>query len=166
MPFTMDDTFIETGKVVNTHGVRGEVKILPWADSPEFLLGFDHFYIERQRVKVLSARVHKGSVIAAFDGVVGIEAAKSLRDKVICIRKEDATLDEGRHFVADLIGITAIDDSTGEKLGTISEILPLPQGSVYVIRGEREILVPAVPEFIIETNIKSGYVKIRLLEGL
>jgi len=162
----MNDAFIETGKVVNTHGVRGEVKILPWADSPDFLLDFDHFYIDEQKVKILSARVHKGCVIAAFDGVSDIESARSLRNKVICIRKEDATLDEGVHFVADLVGIAAIDDSTGEKLGTIAEVLSLPQGNVYVIRGEREILVPAVPEFIIETNVEGGYVRLRLIEGL
>lgn len=162
----MNDEFIETGKVVNTHGVRGEVKILPWADSPEFLLDFDYFYIDGRKVRVLSARVHKGCVIAGLDGVSGIEAANSLRDKIVCIRKKDAPLDEGVHFVADLIGLTALDDSTGDVLGTVAEILPLPQGSVYVIRGEREILVPAVPEFIIETNIDAGYVRLRLIEGL
>jgi len=162
----MNDIFIETGKVVNTHGVRGEVKILPWADSPDFLLDFDHFYIDGQEVKVLSARAHKGCVIAAFDGISDIESAKLLRNKVVCIKKEDAALEEGVHFVADLIGIAAIDDSTGESLGTIVEVLSLPQGSVYVIRGEREILVPAVPEFILETNLKDGFVRLRLIEGL
>jgi len=162
----MKQELIETGKIVNTHGVRGEVKILPWADSPEFLLDFDHFYIDGTEVEVLSARIHKGCVIAAFDGVSDIKSAAALRNKVISIKKEDANLEEDAYFVADLIGITAIDHETGEKLGQVAEILPLPQGNVYVIRGDREILVPAVPEFIKETNLQDGYVKLRLIEGL
>jgi 16S rRNA processing protein RimM len=162
----MKRELIETGKIVNTHGVRGEVKILPWADSPEFLLDFDHFYIDGAEVEVLSARIHKGCVIAAFDGVADIESAAALRNKVISIKKEDANLEEDAYFVADLIGITDIDHETGEKLGLLAEILPLPQGNVYVIRGEREILVPAVPEFIKETNLQDGYVKLRVIEGL
>ncbi|MCL2249804.1 MAG: ribosome maturation factor RimM [Oscillospiraceae bacterium] len=162
----MKQELIETGKIVNTHGVRGEVKILPWADSPEFLLDFDHFYIDGTEIEVLSARIHKGCVIAAFDGVADIKSAAALRNKVISIKKEDANLQEDAYFVADLIGITAIDYETGEKLGHVAEILPLPQGNVYVIRGEREILVPAVPEFIKETNLQDGYVRLYLIEGL
>ena len=145
----MKNDFIETGKIVNTHGVRGEVKILPWADSPEFLLDFDHFYMDGKKVKVTSARIHKACIIAGFEGVTNISAATALKGKILSIKKEDAILEEDTHFVADLIGIAAIDDATGEKLGTIGDILTLPQGNVYVIKGEREILVPAVPEFII-----------------
>jgi len=162
----MIQELIETGKIVNTHGVRGEVKILPWADSPDFLLDFDSFHIDGKEIEVLSARVHKGCVIAAFVGISDISAAMALRNKVISIKKEDANLEEDAYFVADLIGITAINDETGEELGVVTEILDLPQGNVYVIRADREILVPAVSEFIIETNLEEGYVRLRLLEGL
>jgi 16S rRNA processing protein RimM len=162
----MKNELIETGIIVNTHGIHGEVKLLPWADSPEFLAGFDKLYIDGVPVRVLSAKVHKGNVIAALEGIDGIEAAAKLKNKVVEIKKDDAPLEEGRFFITDLIGLCAIDAESGEVLGTISDILTLPASNVYVIKGEREILIPAVPEFVVESNVKEGYVKFRLIEGL
>jgi len=157
---------IEAGKVANTHGVRGELRLQPWADSPEFLTGFEYLYIDGVPVKVLSAKVHKGCVIATLEGVDDIEAAIRMKNKVIKVKKDDIHLEDGRYFITDLIGIKAIDAETGETLGTLSDVLSLPSNNVYVIKGEREILVPAVPEFIVETNLEKGYVKLRLIEGL
>ena len=162
----MKDEYIETGKIVNTHGNRGEVRLQPWADSPDFLTGFDYFYIDGSPVKVLSAKVHKGCVIAALEGVGDIDAAIRLKNKVIKVKKEDILLEKDRFFVADLIGLKAIDTETGESLGYVTDILTLPSNNVYVIKGDREIMVPAVPEFIIETNLKDGFIKLRLIEGL
>jgi 16S rRNA processing protein RimM len=162
----MKAELIETGKIVNTFGNRGEVRILPWADSPDFLTGFEHFYIDGMPVKVLSARVQKGCVIATLEGVVDIDDAIRMKNKIIKIKKDDVKLKEGSYFITDLIGLEVIDNETGETLGTLSDILSLPSNNVYVIKGKREILVPAVPEFIIETNLDEGYVRIRLIEGL
>jgi len=162
----MKDEYIETGKIVNTFGNRGEVRLQPWADSPGFLIGFDHFYIDGSPIKVLSAKVHKGCVIATLEGVDDIDAAIRLKNKIIKVKKEDVHLEKDRFFVADLIGLNAINSETGESLGSVIEILTLPSNNVYVIKGDREILVPAVPEFIIETNLKDGYIKLRLIEGL
>jgi len=162
----MKPELIEAGKIVNTFGMRGEVRVQPWADSPDFLTEFAHFYIDEVPVQVLSAKVHKGCVIATLEGVDGIDAAIRMKNKVIKIRKEHAKLEEGRYFVADLIGLKVIDTETGETLGILSDVLSIPSNNVYVIKGKREILVPAVPEFITETNLEEGYVKIRLIEGL
>jgi len=162
----MRNDYIETGKIVNTHGTGGEVKLQPWADSPDFLTSFEHFYIDGAPVKVLSARVHKGCVIATLEGVEDIDAAIKMKNKIIKVKKDDVRLEEGRFFVADLIGLRAINAETKENLGTLTDVLPLPANNVYVIKGDREILVPAVPEYIIETNIDEGYVKIKLIEGL
>ena len=162
----MKNEYIETGKIVNTFGNRGEVKLQPWADSPDFLTGFDHFYIDGAPIKVLSAKVHKGCVIAALEGVDDIDAAIRMKNKIIMVKKEDVHLEEDRHFVADLIGLKVLDAETGETLGAITDVLALPSNNVYVIKGDREILVPAVPDFIVETNIQDGYVKLRMIEGL
>ena len=162
----MVNRFLEAGKIVNTHGINGEIKIQPWADTPEFLTGFEHLYIDGSPVRLLSARVHKGCIIAALDGVTGIDAAIRLKNKTIYIDREDAPLIDGRYFVADLIGLRAVDFNSGDELGTIADVLKLPANDVYVIRGKREILVPAVPEFIIETNIGEGYVKLRKIDGM
>jgi len=162
----MDNEFIEAGKIVNTHGIRGEVKIQPWADSPGFLTSFEYIYIDQTPVKIISARVHKGCVIATLDGVNDIDAAIRMKNKIISVKKKDAKLEDDRHFIADLIGLQAIDFDTGEELGAVKEILTLPSNDVYVIKGQREVMVPAVPEFIIEKNIKEGFVKVKLIEGM
>ena len=162
----MKDEFLEAGKIVNTFGMRGEVRVQPWADSPDFLTGFEHFYIDEKPLPVLSAKVHKGCVIATLEGVDNIDAAIKLKNKVIKIKKENVKLEEGRYFVTDLIGLRVIDNETGEPLGTLSDVLSLPSNNVYVIKGKREILVPAVKEFIVETSLEEGYIKIRLIEGL
>ena len=162
----MRDRFLEAGIIVNTHGIHGEVRIQPWADSPGFLAGFGRYYIDGAARQVISARVHKSFVIAALDGVSDIDGAIRLKNKTVFIDRDDAALDEGRYFIADIVGLCAVDAKTGEGIGTVVEVLSLPANNVYIIRGEREILVPAVPDFIVETNIDEGYAKIRLIEGM
>ena len=161
----MNKQLLESGQIVNTHGIRGEVKIVPWADSPEFLCGFSTLYIDGSPIKVRSARVHKGNVIALLDGVEDVNAAMLLKNKVVCIHRKDAKLPKGTFFLADIIGLDVVDES-GAKLGTLHEVLSPSLQQVYVVKGEREILIPAVPEFILETNVEGGYIKVRLIEGM
>jgi len=162
----MDIKFLQAGKIVNTHGVRGEVKIQPWADSPDFLAGFENLFIDGAPVRLLSSRVHKGCLIAALEGVEGIEDAIGLKNKIVYIDREGVTLEEGRHFVADLIGLKAVDAQSDSELGTVADVLSLPSNNVYVIKGPREILVPAVPDFVKEIDISSGIIRIKLIEGM
>ena len=65
----MKQRFLEAGEIVNTHGVRGEIKILPWGDGPEFLCGFDTVYLDGKPLRLLGARPHKTMVLAALEGV-------------------------------------------------------------------------------------------------
>ena len=162
----MDRKFLEAGIIVNTHGVRGEVRIQPWADSPEFLAGVGRFFIDGTPVKVLSARVHKNFVIAFLEGVSDIDGAIKLKNKTVFIDRNDVHLGNGQFFIADLFGLRVIDAETGEGIGTLADVLCLPANNVYVIRGNSEILVPAVPDFIIETNIDEGFIRVRLIEGM
>ena len=157
--------FLDCGQIVNTHGIHGEVRIVPWADSPDFLCGFSTLYVDGAPQKVLSCRVHKGSVIAKLDGVDTVEQAMAHKGKTVQIRRADAKLPEGAFFLADIIGLDVVDEA-GEKLGTLKEVLSPSRQQVYVVAGEREILIPAVPEFILETNIEGGYLKVRLIEGM
>jgi len=162
----MDNKLIQTGVIVNTHGIRGEVKLQPWADSPEFLTMFEHYYIDGAPVKVLSAKVHKGSVIAALEGICDVEGAIKMKNKVVSIKRDDVELEEGRHFITDLIGLRAVEADTGKELGIITDVLSLPASNVYVVKGEREMLIPAVDDFVVETNLEMGYIKLRLIDGL
>ena len=160
----MTNPYLEAGKIVNTHGVRGEVRIVPWADSAEFLRRFRTFYIDGTAYKVLRSRVHKSQLIAALEGVEDVNTAMALKNRVICIDRADAKLPEGRYFVQDLIGLY-VKSEDGAVLGQLAEVLDLPQGQVYVVRGDREILIPDVPEFILNIDPETGFT-VHLIEGM
>ncbi len=162
----MDKRFIEAGQVVNTHGIRGEVKIQPWSDTPDFLCGFDTIYLGGSPYELLSARVHKSCLIASLKGVEDVNSAMLLKGKIVTVDREDVELPEGRHFIVDLIGLEVRDVDSGEVLGRLSDVLDLPANQVYVVTGKEEHLIPAVDEFILETNVEGGYIKVRLLEGM
>ena len=163
----MKNQFLEAGEIVNTHGVRGEVKIMPWADSPEFLCQFDTFYMDGKPVKVLSARPHKTMVLSQLEGVDTVEKAMRLKGKVLSIDRTGVELPDGRHFLADLMGLTVLDNATGEELGTIEDILTPPAHEVYVVRGRgKEYMIPAVDAFLAETNVEGGYIRVNLIEGM
>ncbi len=157
---------LQTGKIVSTHGTRGEVKILPWADSPEFLLGFEQLYIDGEPYRVAHARVHGTCVLCQFSGIDDINAAMALRNKVVSIDRAEASLPDGAVFVADLIGLRVL--CGGREIGKIAEVLQPPANDVYVVRGEggREYMIPAVREFVEEVNVPAGFVRVRLIEGM
>lgn len=161
----MKQQYLEAGKITNTHGVRGEVRITPWADSAAFLRGFRTFYIDGQPVRVLRSRVHKTQLIAQLEGYDDVNAAMTLKNKVIHIDRADAKLPEGRYFQQDLLGMRVVSD-TGEALGELADVLDLPQGSVFVVRGAREILIPDVPEFLLNIDAERGEITVHLLEGM
>lgn len=157
--------YIEAGKIVNTHGVRGEVKIQVWLDNPEFLRRFKTIYIDAKPVKMLSARVHKGFVIAVLEGVDDINAAMSLKNKTVHIDRADAKLGKGEYFLCDIIG-ARVENESGELIGVLDDILETPASSVYIVRGESEHMIPAVPEFILKTDAEQGVITVRLIEGM
>ena len=163
----MQKEFLEAGKIVNTHGVRGEVKIQPWADSASFLQGFDTLYIDTAPVRLLASRVHKHMLIAELEGVTDVNAAIAMKHKLVYIHRADVTLEPGQFFIQDILGLPVVDEA-GAPFGTLKDILPRPGGDVYVIVDEdgTERLVPDVPAFILEKNLDEGFVRVRLIEGM
>ena len=150
---------------MNTHGVRGEVRIQPWADEAAFLTRFRRFYIDGAAVKVLSCRVHKTMCIAALEGVDDVNAAMTLKGKVIFIDRDDAKRPKGTVFLQDILGARVVDED-GADLGVLEDILSAPAASVLVIKGEREILIPDVPAFVLKKDADAGIVTVRLIEGM
>ena len=161
----MKERFIEAGEIVNTHGVRGEVKILPWTDSAEFLAAFRTLYIDGRTVKVRSSRVHKQTVLASLEGVEDVNAAMRLKGRRVFIDRADAKLPEGGYFIQDIIGAEVVTED-GESIGKLAEVMDAPASMIYVVRGERERLIPAVPEFILKTDADTGIITVRLIEGM
>lgn len=157
--------YLEAGIVVNTHGIKGEVKIQPWADSAEFLMGFKRLYIGEKPFELISGKVHKDCLIAQFEGVSDVNTAMILKNKVVSIDRAEAKLPKGSFFIQDLIG-ASVRNEGGAELGKLSDVLELPAGNVYVVTGEREILIPAVPQFVLKTDVDAGIVIVRLIDGM
>ena len=95
-----------------------------------------------------------------------LDDALSYKGKVVSIRRSDVRLPDGTYFTAELMGLTALDAETGRVLGTLEDVMPYPAHDVYVIRGEKEFLVPAVPAFVEDIDMDAGTIKIRVWEGL
>jgi 16S rRNA processing protein RimM len=161
-----DVCLLEIGKIAGTHGVRGELRVEPWCDSPDFLAGFPCVYFNgKQQYRVLSARPHKSLVLMMLEGVDTVEAAQALRGTVIYIDRSGITLPEGRYFVQDLVGLAVFNGT--ERVGTLYDVLNAPAHDVYVVRGEDgERMIPAVPEFVKEIDIDAGIIRVELIEGM
>ncbi|MBR5479692.1 MAG: 16S rRNA processing protein RimM [Clostridia bacterium] len=158
---------LESGEIVNTHGIRGEVKINPWCDSPDFLLDFDKFYIDGKAVQVLGARVHKNCVLAALKGINDINAAMALRGKIISVNKDEVELDEGQYFISDLIGLEVFDTESDSVAGKVVDVLNLPANDAYVVRdGDLEYMIPVVKEFVLNVDLASGRITVKLIPGM
>ncbi len=191
----MNEKYLEAGKIVSTHGIRGEVKVLPWADSPEFLTRFKTFYLvgsdahiapviaagndaaaaRRQEASgdaslrntalpVESSRVQKTCVLIKFKGVDTVEDAAKLRDKVISIARDDPRIPAGTVFQADLIGMPV--RAGGKEIGKIAEILSMPASDVWIVKGEKEYMIPNVKAFVPNIDLSLGYVDVNLIEGM
>lgn len=160
----MNRKILDAGKIVSSHGVQGEVKVLPWADAPEFLLAFDTVYLGGTAYPVERSRVHGTCVLMKLQGVDTPEDAMKLRNQVVRIDRTDVRLDDGAVFIADLIGCRCLDDD-GREFGKIKDVLTMPAHDVYVIEGAHSYLIPAVKAFVQEINTDEGYVRIHLIEG-
>jgi len=154
--------FIEAGEIVTTHGVRGEVKVLPWLDSPEDLVDFDRVRIGDKEYAVESCRVQKTCNLVKLAGVDTMEEAQALRGKKVLLYRED--IDEDVIFAAELVGVKVFCDS--ELIGSITDVLDYPGNKVYVVKGEKEYMIPAVKAFILDTDMEAETMQVRLIEGM
>ena len=159
--------YIEAGKIVNTHGVHGEVKIEVWLDSPDFLRSCGRVFLDGRERKILSAREQKQFLIARLEGVDDLNAAIPLKGKTITIFRGDAGLPDGAYFLQDIIG-AEVRDEAGNSIGRLEDILERPASDIYVIRAEdgTEHLVPAVPAFIRGVDADAGVITVHLIEGM
>ena len=159
------EPYLEAGKIINTFGVRGEVKLDPWCDSAEFLKPLKTLYIDGAPRAVVSSRVHKGMLIVRFADVEDVNGAMLLKNKIVYFARSDVRLPKERHFVADLLGASVVDE-TGTEIGRLTEVLDMPAGQVYVVQGETEHTIPAVPEFILDIDADEKLIRVHLIEGM
>ena len=165
----MKKQFLEVGRIVGTHGIRGELRVDPWCDSPDFLSGFKKLYFDEGKTSLKSkARPHKSIVLLRLEGVETIDDAEKLRGKVLYIDRDDARLPEGKNFVQDLIGCRVVDaDDASKEYGEIADVFKTGANDVYTVKNPSgEFLVPVIDEVVVEKDIDGGVVRIRPMKGL
>ena len=154
--------FLDAGEVVTTHGIRGEMKVLPWGDSPEFLTEFDRVQLDGQEYAVESCRIQKTCNLLKLKGIDTVEQAQSFRGKTIRIFRCDVS--EEIIFASELIGVEVFEEDI--LLGQVTDVLDYPGNKVYVVSGEHEYMIPAVSAFVLSTDIEKNRMQVRTIEGM
>lgn len=160
---------LEAGKIVSVFGLKGEIKVQPWCDSPEFLCEFDTLYYKSGTpVEVERSRVAKNIVVMKIKGVDTVEEAQKIRNRVLYIDRSEVELEEGCYFIQDLIGLKVVGLNDGRVYGEITDVSQTGANDVYHIKGEngKMYYIPAIPQVVAQTDIKSGEMRITPLDGL
>ena len=158
---------IKVGRIVNAHGIRGEVRVQPRDGDPAFLTRFKTFYLDGQPLTPTANHVHKSLVLMKLPGVEDMNAALALKDRDLYIRRADARLHKGEFFDDELLGLEVFDAQTGALLGELVQVDPYPAHKVYTVRGRREYLIPAVPDvFIRSVDLDANRMEVQVWEGM
>lgn len=161
--------YLEVGKIVGTHGIRGEMRVECWANSPDFLAKFKTLYLDGGKVALeVSCRPHKNIALMKVKGVDTVEAADLMRSKVLYINRDSVKLGEGEHFVQDIIGLAVTDADSGKVYGTVKDVLKTGSNDVYEMTGEggRLFYIPVIPDIMAGFDFDKGAVYIHPMKGL
>ncbi len=163
---------LEVGKIVNTHGLRGEVKIVPWTDSPDVFEDLEYVVLKRkgeeQKLTLSGVKYQKNNIIVKFTELKSIEEAEVLKNSVVYAPREMlGELPEGVYYIADLIGLDVIDEA-GKIIGEIEDVFSTGANDVYAVKrdGKKALLLPVIPDVILNVDISAGKVTARIMEGL
>ena len=162
------EKLLEIGKIVNTRGLRGEVKIMPWCDDVCVFEELEFVLIDNTPYVIESVKYHKNFVILKLNGIDSIESAEKYRNKTIFVEKSMlGELPEGTYYICDLIGCEVITDS-GENLGKIDDVIKTGSNDVYSVRSKdgKQVLIPVIDEVVKEVNIDEQRIVIKPLKGL
>ena len=166
----MDKKYIECGKIINTHGCKGGLKVEPWCNSPSDFTELKRLFISTKnsfdKYTVTKASVFKQFVILELKEVADMDLALSLKNAILYAAREDFKLDDGEYFLSDIIGLKVLDHENGKVYGTVVDIINRGASDIYVVNtpnGER--MIPAVEEFIVSVDVENG-VLVRIIDGL
>ncbi len=166
----MKKQYLETGKIVGTHGIKGMTRVQVWADNNEFLSQFKFVYTDKDgnsKLQITRVQPHGTVALVAFKGVNTIEQAEKLRGTVIYINRKDAKLPEGRYFITDLLGCEVFDADTNELLGKITDVSETGANDVWhITRDSKEYLVPAIADVIVSVDTENEKAVIRPMKGI
>lgn len=163
---------LEVGRIVNTHGLRGEVKVVPWTDNADDLEAVATVYVhlagDEKSLTVQNIRYQKNNLIVKFAEISSIEEAERYKGAVISAERDElGELPEGVYYIADLIGLR-VEDEAGRYIGTIKDVFNTGANDIYEIEreGKKPLLLPVIEETVLEVNIAGGFVRVHILEGL
>ena len=161
--------FLEAGQIVGTHGVRGEVRVQSWCDSPEIFASLKTLYWDAagtQPVRVKS-RVHKNLALAKLEGVDTVQDASVLRGRILYLNRRDLDLGD-RDFIQELVGLSVGDADSGRVYGELTDVSNTGANDIYHMRTPdgREILIPVIPDIIRRVDIDGGRIAICPMKGL
>lgn len=159
---------IEIGQIVNTHGIKGEIKVLPLCDDISMLLDFKEMYLDNKKICVKSARIHKNSALLFLENFNNINDSERLKNKFLYVEKNLIPLDKNSNFIVDIIGCRVFDETTNAILGTIIDILTPPSHDIYVIETSesKQILIPVVSQFVLSVDTVNKNIIVRTIDGM
>ncbi len=166
------ENLLEIGKIVNTHGLRGEVKVVPWTDSPEDFCDLAVVYIkeknEYKKLTIDTVRFQKNNVLVGFEEYNDINEILHLKNTVLYADRDDlGELPEGVYYIVDLIGLEVYTESD-EYIGTIADVFNAGASDIYDVKreGKKNLLLPVIDEVVRKVDIENGRVTVNIMEGL
>ena len=164
---------LEAGKIINTHGLRGEVKVVTWTDYPEDFEDIDFVWVKRktgeERLDIKNIKYQKNNLIVKFAQINSIEEAETYKNLILLVdRDQMPELPEGVHYIVDLIGLKVYDVDSGEFLGEIADVFETGANQVYDVKreGKKNLLLPVIDEVVKSIDVENGRVEVHVLEGL
>ncbi len=164
--------FLEVGKIINTHGLKGEVKIATWTDYPEDFEEIGKVYIKTKAgnevLNILNVKYQKNNIIVKFKEISDINEAEKYKGLVVLADREDLPeLEDGAHYIADLIGLEVVDED-GEVLGKLVDVFNTGANDIYDVKraGKRNLLLPVIDEVVKNIDLQTGKITVHVMEGL
>lgn len=162
------NTPLEIGQIVNTHGLRGEVKVMPWCDDPSVFDELAYVCIDNNELDIERSRLQKNMVILKLAGIDDINTAEGLRNRILTVPREElGELPEGTYYICDLLGCE-VSTEDGRLLGKIDDIIKTGSNDVYSVRAEdgKQILIPVIDEVMRGVDIENKKITVKPLKGL
>ena len=163
---------LEIGQIVNTFGIKGMVKVMPFTDDIRRFDKLDKVYIEKNKskkeYKIEEVKYHKNMVLIKFEGIDKIEQAEELRNSYLTVSRDSVEeLEEGRYYIVDLLGLDVYTDEQ-VLLGTLDDIFNTGSNDIYVVKNKegKQILLPAIEDVIKQVDLENKKIIVHLLPGL
>lgn len=167
----MKQKTLQVGQIVNTHGLRGDVKVVAWTDTPDVFEKFETVYTdikgEKKILCIGAIKYQKNNLIVKFEGVNHIDEAERLKNCILYVSREQLGEPEEGYYICDLLGCR-VETDTGDILGVVADVFATGSNDVYVVRPKegKDILLPVIDDVVLSVDIDSEKIVVHLLEGL